>query len=205
MHKESVAIVRLAVLLLFVFTGTLILRCMLIADSEGHMTNLEKKNDEFFTVLDVLEVVLPSEISWSASDIQNELHRGAIFRTSVPTGDNNSSDGYVLFCDVSNDAEEPEIEQLTKEGLPNVESSLREALSKQFNILSTGETKLLKNDLGQNVLISTYIVDDGGTELALVSLRTSISGAKWISVCACSPEATSREPLLQVAANAFRL
>ena len=69
---------------------------MLIADSEGHMTNLEKKNDEFFTVLDVLEVVLPSEISWSASDIQNELHRGAI-STSVPTGDNNSSDGYVLL------------------------------------------------------------------------------------------------------------
>ena len=32
------------------------------------MTNLEKKNDKFFTVLDVLEVALPSEITWSASD-----------------------------------------------------------------------------------------------------------------------------------------
>lgn len=169
------------------------------------MTNLEKKTDEFFTVLDVLEVVLPSEISWSASDIENELHKGAIFRASASTGDDNSSDGYVLFCDVSKDSEEPEIDQLTTEGVPDIENSLRDALSKQFNILNTGETKLLKNDLGQNVLISTYIVDDGGTELALVSLRTSISGAKWISVCACTPEATTRESLLQVAGNAFRL
>ena len=169
------------------------------------MTNLEKKTDEFFTVLDVLEVVLPNEINWSARDIENELHRGAIFRVSASPDDDNLSGGYVLFCDVSNDAEEPEIDQLTAEGVPNVERSLREALSKQFNVLSTGETKLLKNDLGQNVLISTYIVDDGGTELALVSLRTSISGANWISVCACSPDSTAREPLLQVAANAFRL
>lgn len=169
------------------------------------MTNLEKKNDEFFTVLDVLEVALPSEISWSASDIDNDLHKGAIFRASTSTGDDNSSDGYVLFCDVSKDSEEPEIDQLTTDGVPDVENSLRGALSKQFNILNPGETKLLKNDLGQNVLMSAYIVDDGGTELALVSLRTSISGAKWISVCACSPEAMARESLLQVAANAFRL
>ncbi len=169
------------------------------------MANLEKKTDEFFTVLDVLEVALPSEISWSASDIENALHKGAIFRASASTDDYNSSDGYVLFCDVSKDSEEPEIDQLSTDGVPNVESSLREALSKQFNILNAGETKLLENDLGQNVLMSTYIVDDGGTELALVSLRTSISGAKWISVCACSPEAAARESLLQVAANAFRL
>jgi len=169
------------------------------------MTNLEKKTDEFFTVLDTLEVVLPSEISWSANDIENELHRGAIFRASACVDEENSSDGYVLFCDVSQDGEEPEIAQLTTEGLQDVESSLREALGKQFNILSAGETKLLKNDADQNVLISTYIVDDDGTELALVSLRTSISGAKWISVCACSPEATVRESLLQVAAQAFRL
>lgn len=169
------------------------------------MTNLEKKNDEFFTVLGALEVSLPSEISWAASDLDNDLHKGAIFRASASTGDDNSSDGYVLFCDVSKDSEEPEIDQLTADDLPDVENSLREALSKQFNILSAGETKLLKNDLGQNVLISAYVVDDGGTELALVSLRTSISGTKWISVCACSPEATARESLLKVAANAFRL
>jgi len=169
------------------------------------MTNLEKKNEELFTVLDVLEVALPSEITWTASDIDNDLHTGAIFRASASTGDDNLSDGYVLFCDVSKDSEEPEIDQLTRDGVPDVETSLRDALNKQFNVLNTGETKLLKNDLGQNVLISTYIVDDGGTELALVSLRTSISGAKWISVCACSPEATARESLLQVAANAFRL
>ena len=169
------------------------------------MTNLEKKNEEFFTVLDVLEVALPSEITWSASDIDNDLHKGAIFRASASTGDDNPSNGYVLFCDVSKDSEEPEIDQLTTDSVPDVENSLREDLSKQFNVLTTGETKLLKNDLGQNVLISTYIVDDGGTELALVSLRTSISGAKWISVCACSPEATARESLLQVAATAFRI
>lgn len=169
------------------------------------MTNLEKKDDEFFTVLGVLEVALPSEISWAASDLDNDLHKGAIFRASASTGGDNSSDGYVLFCDVSKDSEEPEIDKLATDGVPDVENSLREALSKQFDILSTGETKLLKNDLGQNVLISAYIVDDGGTEQALVSLRTSISGAKWISVCACSPEATVRESLLQVAANAFRL
>ena len=171
------------------------------------MTILEKKTDEFFTVLDALEVVLPSEISWSANDIENELHKGAIFRASASgsVDEENSSDGYVLFCDVSKDAEEPETAQLTTDGLPDVESSLREALAKQFNLLSAGETKLLRNDAEQNVLISTYIVDDGGTELALVSLRTSISGAKWISVCACSPESTVRETLLQVATQAFRL
>ena len=106
------------------------------------MTNLEKKNEEFFTVLDVLEVALPSEITWSASDIDNDLHKGAIFRTSASTGDDNSSDGYVLFCDVSEDSEEPEIDQLTTDGVPDVENGLREALSKQFNILNTGETKL---------------------------------------------------------------
>ena len=169
------------------------------------MTNLEKKTDEFFTVLDALEVVLPSEISWSANDIENELHKGAIFRASVSVDEENSSDGYVLFCDVSKDAEEPEIADLTTEGLPEVESSLREALGKQFKIVSAGETKLVKNDADQNVLISTYIVDDDGTELALVSLRTSVLGAKWISVCACSPQATVRESLLQVAAQAFQL
>ena len=173
------------------------------------MTILEKKTDEFFTVLDALEVVLPSEISWSANDIENELHKGAIFRASGSGSGSvdveNASDGYVLFCDVSKDAEEPETAQLTTEGLPDVEGILREALAKQFNLLSAGETKLLKNDADQNVLISTYIVDDGGTELALVSLRTSISGAKWISVCACSPESTVRESLLKVAAQAFGL
>ena len=100
------------------------------------MTNLEKKNDEFFTVLGVLEVALPSEITWSASDIDNDLHKGAIFRTSASTGDDNSSDGYVLFCDVSEDSEEPEIDQLTTDGVPDVENGLREALSKQFNVLN---------------------------------------------------------------------
>ena len=127
-----------------------------MANSAVYITNLEKKTDEFFTVLDTLEVVLPSEISWSANDIENELHRGAIFRASACVDEENSSDGYVLFCDVSQDGEEPEIAQLTTEGLQDVESSLREALGKQFNILSAGETKLLKNDADQNVLISTY-------------------------------------------------
>ena len=82
---------------------------------------------------------------------------------------------------------------------------MRVALGAQFSIISVGETKLLTNALGQNVLVSSYIVNDGGTEMALVSLRTSISGAKWISVCACSPVATVKDSFMQVAAHAFRL
>ena len=89
--------------------------------------------------------------------------------------------------------------------MPDVEAALRVALGAQFSIIGVGETKLLTNALGQNVLISSYIVNDGGTEMALVSLRTSISGAKWISVCACSPVATVKDSFMQVAAHAFRL
>ena len=169
------------------------------------MTNLDKKNDECFTVLDVVEVALPSEIRWSASDIENALHKGAIFRAFLSEDAGDASDGYVLFCNVSEDPEEPNIKNLSTENLSIVEGNLREALSKQFNILNTGETKLLKNEVDQNVLMSTYIVDDDGKELALVSLRTPISDANWISVCACSPDATVRDALLSVAAKAFRL
>lgn len=169
------------------------------------MTNLNKKNDEFFTVLDVVEVALPSEIRWTASDIENTLHKGAIFRAFISEDAEDTSDGYVLFCDVSEDPEEPTIKSLAADSLPDIEGNLREALSKQFNILSSGETKLLKNEEDQNVLMSTYIVDDDDKELALVSLRTSISDADWISVCACSPEAKVRGALLNVAAKAFRL
>lgn len=169
------------------------------------MTNLDKKNDEFFTVLDVVEVALPSELRWSASDIENSLHKGAIFRAFLSENEEDVSNGYVLFCDVSEDPEEPDIKNLAPDNLSIVEGSLREALSKQFNVLNTGETKLLKNQEDLNVLMSTYIVDDDGKELALVSLRTSISDANWISVCACSPDAPVRDALLNVAASAFRL
>ena len=169
------------------------------------MANFEQKEVNLFSVMGVLDVVLPEEVSWHAEDIDNALHKGVIFRGGTSVNGNHFSEGYVLFCDVSRDADEPDTAQLTAEGVPDVEATLRAALGAQFAILSAGETKLLTNDLGHNVLISSYIVEDGGTELALVSLRTSFSGTKWISVCACSAEATVRESFMQVAAHAFRL
>jgi len=169
------------------------------------VANFEQKEVNLFGVMGVFDVALPEEVSWQADDIDNALHKGVIFRGGTSVDGTYSSEGYVLFCDVSRDAEEPDIDQLATEGVPDVEAKLRMALGRQFEILRAGETKLLKNNVGKNVLISTYIVNDGEKELALISLRTSISGVKWISVCACSPESTVREPLMQVATQTFRL
>ena len=69
----------------------------------------------------------------------------------------------------------PDTDQLTTKKVPGVEAALRVALGAQFSIISVGETKLLTNALGQNVLISSHIVNDGGTETASVSTRTSLS------------------------------
>lgn len=169
------------------------------------MANFEQKAENSFSVMGAVEVTLPGDVIWHAEDIDNALHKGAIFRGSTSIDGKNVPDGYVLFCDVSRDTEEPDTDQLTSQKVPGVEAALRVALGAQFSIISVGETKLLTNALGQNVLISSYIVNDGGTEMALVSLRTSISGAKWISVCACSPVATVKDSFMQVAAHAFRL
>lgn len=169
------------------------------------MVNFEQTADNSFCVMGALDIALPGEVIWHAEEIDNALHKGAIFRGSTSADGKQISQGYVLFCDVSGDAEEPDIDELTAERVPDVERELRTALGAQFAILSVGETKLLINSLGQNVLISSYIVNDGATELALVSLRTSIRGTKWISVCASSPEAIVRESFIQVAAHAFHL
>ena len=55
----------------------------------------------------------------------------------------NVPDGYVLFCDVSRDTEEPDTDQADLSKVPDVEAALRVALGAQFSIIGVGETKLL--------------------------------------------------------------
>lgn len=44
------------------------------------MANFEQKAENSFSVMGAVEVTLPGDVIWHAEDIDNALHKGAIFR-----------------------------------------------------------------------------------------------------------------------------
>jgi hypothetical protein len=88
------------------------------------MANFEQKAENSFSVMGAVEVDLPGDVIWHAEDIDNALHKGAIFRGSTSVDGRNVSEGYVLFCDVSRDTDEPNTDQLTTQKVPGVPLAL---------------------------------------------------------------------------------
>ena len=77
------------------------------------MANFEQKAENSFSVMGAVEVTLPGDVIWHAEDIDNALHKGAIFRGSASVDGKNVPDGYVLFCDVATDTEDTYTDELS--------------------------------------------------------------------------------------------
>lgn len=155
------------------------------------MKNVSSLNtDEYeVTILEKISIHLSPEFKWHGTDIDTELHKGAIFRGFEEREGNEEYLGYVLICDVSQDDDEPDINDVSEENLLSVEQKLRDELSDQITLIETYTPTLGKLADGTTRFMSSLAkVIDAERESLMTSIRIGAPEQKFICVT-CHPSA----------------
>lgn len=155
------------------------------------MKNVSSLNtdEHVVTVLQKITIHLSPEYKWHGTDIDTELHSGAIFRGFENREDNEEYIGYVLICDVSKDGDEPDMYDVSDENVFSVEQKLRDELSNQVQLIETYTPTLGTLTDGTTRLMSSFAkVIDADREALMTSVRIGVPGQKFICVT-CYPSA----------------
>ena len=155
------------------------------------MKNVSSLNtdEHVVTVLEKISIHLSPEYKWHGTDIDTELHTGAIFRGFEEREDKEEYLGYVLICDVSKDDDEPDMNDVSEENVFSVEQKLKDELSNQVPLIET-YTPTIGTDAGGTIrLMSSFAkIIDADREALMTSVRIGVPGQKFICV-ACYPSA----------------
>ena len=155
------------------------------------MKNVSSLNtdEHVVTVLQKISIHLSPEYKWHGTDIDTELHSGAIFRGFENREDNEEYVGYVLICDVSKDDDEPDMYDVSDENVFSVEQKLRDELSNQVQLIETYTPTLGTLTDGTTRLMSSFAkIIDADREALMTSVRIGVPGQKFICVT-CYPSA----------------
>ena len=155
------------------------------------MKNVSSLNtdEHVVTVLQKITIHLSPEYKWHGTDIDTELHSGAIFRGFENREDNEEYVGYVLICDVSKDGDEPDMYDVSDENVFSVEQKLRDELSNQVQLIETYTPTLGTLTDGTTRLMSSFAkIIDADREALMTSVRIGVPRQKFICVT-CYPSA----------------
>ena len=155
------------------------------------MKNVSSLNtdEHVVTVLQKISIHLSPEYKWHGTDIDTELHSGAIFRGFENKEDNGEYVGYVLICDVSKDDDEPDMYDVSDENVFSVEQKLRDELSNQVQLIETYTPTIGTLTDGTTRLMSSFAkIIDADREALMTSVRIGVPGQKFICVT-CYPSA----------------
>ena len=141
------------------------------------------------TILEKVSIHLSPDYKWHGTDIDTELHSGAIFRGFEEREGNEEYLGYVLICDVSRDDDEPDMNDISEDNLLSVEQKLRDELSDQVTLIDTYRPTMGElADGTTRVMSSRAKVIDADRESLMTSTRIGVSEQKFICVT-CHPSA----------------
>ena len=155
------------------------------------MKNVSSLNtdEHVVTVLQKISIHLSPEYKWHGTDIDTELHSGAIFRGFENKEDKEEYVGYVLICDVSRDDDEPDMYDVSDENVFSVEQKLRDELSNQVQLIETYTPTIGTLTDGTTRLMSSFAkIIDADREALMTSVRIGVPGQKFICVT-CYPSA----------------
>ena len=155
------------------------------------MKNVSSLNtdEHVVTVLEKISIHLSPEYKWHGTDIDTDLHTGAIFRGFEERADNEEYVGYVLICDVSKDDDEPDINDVSDDNVFSVEQRLKDELSNQVSLIETYTPKIGTLADGITRLMSSFAkIIDADREALMTSVRIGVPGQKFICVT-CYPSA----------------
>ena len=155
------------------------------------MKNVSSLNtdEHVVTVLQKITIHLSPEYKWHGTDIDTELHSGAIFRGFENREDNEEYVGYVLICDVSKDGDEPDMYDVSDENVFSVEQKLRDELSNQVQLIETYTPTISTLTDGTTRVMSSFAkIIDVDREALMTSVRIGVPGQKFICVT-CYPSA----------------
>ena len=142
-----------------------------------------------FLVLESAQFSLIGDFLWNGKDIATDEHSGSAFYGYEEQEDGELLYlGYVVVCDASSDAEEPDISKLTVDNVQEVDSYLREQISQQFEIIDWFDGQLNQSDDGLQALVNPYKVLDDGEIYQCVACRMSHNSKKWVVMCSFVPD-----------------
>ena len=179
------------------FTSTRIVDRRSIGTKENTIEMVENaklvdRQSSTFSVLGILNFQLDGHFYWKIEDLNSDGHLGASFYgyEAVEEGEPEYL-GYVLFCDVSKDEEEPDISLVDKSNLEEVDSYLRETISRQFEVIDWFNPKLNETNDGRKALMSGYKVLDDGEIYQFAACRLNNTGTNWVMMCGFKPDRVS--------------
>ena len=155
------------------------------------MKNVSSLNtdEHVVTILEKISMHLSPGYKWHGTDIDTELHSGAIFRGFEEREGNEEYVGYVLICNVSKDDDEPDMNDVSEENLSSIEQKLKDELSNQVPLIETYTPTLGTLADGKTRLMSSFAkVIDADREALMTSIRIGVPGQKFICVT-CHPSA----------------
>ena len=116
-----------------------------------------------FDILNLLLIQLPPGLWWHSEDFETDKYFGHIFRgyfeSELP-----EEKAYVMIADVTNDEDEPDISNISKETIAAVDQNLRINIKKTLPSLGLGFVRWMNSELNylyeRNILVTAYIIDD---------------------------------------------
>lgn len=93
---------------------------------------ISRIGDGHFEILDLIRVQIFGDFWWHTEELDSAEAKGAIFRAYEGSEEEPSEQGYVLVADISDDPDEPSVQDISEETLPNLDAYLRTELTKKL-------------------------------------------------------------------------
>lgn len=138
-----------------------------------------------FAVFNKVIFHLNESFFWEGEDIETDLHSGALFKGFEKTSAGQANYlGYVLFSDVTRDADEPDVGKLTISDVESVDQKMRELMAADFEVAEFLPAELRTLESGVDALVSSCLLRSEESPTLMKSFRFRCQEINWIAVCA---------------------
>jgi hypothetical protein len=132
-----------------------------------------------FEVLEFVRIQLFDGVIWQGEDINDASAIGTVFYAydEPPT----ESIANITIVDVSDDIEEPDISQLTVDGVADIDANLNLAVSSNMELIQWMGSHLNQTEKMKG-LVTAYIVNNNGKEWQYIACRFNVQNRKLAAV-----------------------
>lgn len=92
---------------------------------------ISRIDDGHFEILDLIQVRIFGDFWWHTEELDSVEAKGAIFRAFEGSEEEPNELGHVLVADISGDPDEPSVQDISEETLPDLDVYLRTELTKK--------------------------------------------------------------------------
>ena len=152
-----------------------------------------------FEVLEFARIQLFDGVIWQGENINDASAKGAAFYAydEPPT----ESIASITIVDVSDDSQEPDISQLSVDGVADIDANLKLAVSSNMDLIQWMGSHLNQTEKMKG-LVTAYIVKNNGKEWQYIACRFSVKNRKLAAVGMF--EVSKQDPLAKLVFQTLR-